>query len=155
VTRKFFQFIILVLVLLMLFGGPAQVDGAPDLVGVRIPATQAATLTRLAETGNMVIDYGAFLWTVMSPADLHHLETAGVLYHSFDNPYLLNLGGQSFDPLFSSPAFEVTWDEKVTTPGPGLHLVQFYGPTKAEWLGSLAASGLDVIQYIHPFTYVV
>jgi hypothetical protein len=36
-----------------------------------------------------------------------------------------------------------------------LYLVQFAGPTRTEWLDSLRANGLSVVQYIHPFTYVV
>ena len=34
-------------------------------------------------------------------------------------------------------------------------MVQVNGPCRAEWIESLEDSGLQIVQYIHPFTYVV
>ena len=33
--------------------------------------------------------------------------------------------------------------------------MQFFGPIKDEWLGGLEANGLEIVQYIHPYTYIV
>ena len=38
--------------------------------------------------------------------------------------------------------------------GPDLHLVQFIGPTQGTWLDELRASGMEIVQYIYPFTYI-
>ena len=65
----------------------------------------------------------------------------------------LDLGGQRFDPLQSQPEFAGGWDQRGS--GAGLYLVQFEGPIQRAWLNSLRESGLRVIQYIHPYSYVV
>jgi subtilisin family serine protease len=68
--------------------------------------------------------------------------------------YTLRLGEISFDGKESPPNLPAGWD-KVSITEPDLHLVQFTGPTDANWLTALENSNLQVIQYIHPFTYVV
>ena len=102
-----------------------------------------------------MIDYGSFIWTVLSPADLAELESAGLPYQVYPGPYSLTLGGQTFDPLLSPPQLSPE-GQAIPDPGqPSLHLVQFHGPTKSAWLDALQAGGLEIVQYIHPFTYVV
>ncbi len=92
----------------------------------------------------------------MQPTDLAGLDAAGVAYQAIENPYALTLGGQTFDPLEGVPAFGLAMEQKALRSGePGLHLVQFHGPIKDAWLDDLEKAGLDVIQYIYPFTYVV
>ncbi|MEW5989151.1 MAG: hypothetical protein AB1791_21200, partial [Chloroflexota bacterium] len=70
------------------------------------------------------------------------------------SPYTLRLGEQSFDPLLDPPRLPAGWDD-VPTSRPDLHLVQLTGPTQAAWLTALEASGLQLVQYIYPYTYVV
>ncbi|MCB2213892.1 S8 family serine peptidase [bacterium] len=165
-TRKNWQWIILAAALLALAALPALPEAAAQpqgVVGVRIPvdaaggerATASAALQG-AIKAERVIDYGSFLWAVVSPGDLAGLDAAGIAYQKTDNPYTLTLGGQSFDPLDGVPGFAMAEPEKGRgVSGAGLHLVQFVGPTKDDWLAELARAGLDVVQYIHPFTYVV
>ncbi len=71
-----------------------------------------------------------------------------------DDDYALDLGGVRFDPLYGAPALPPAWRAPATA-GPDLHLVQLVGPTQALWLAALEKAGLEVVQYIHPFTYVV
>lgn len=67
------------------------------------------------------------------------------------NPdFMLDLGGQRFDPLVDPPAAAVS-----RAAGAQLRLVQFPGPIQPEWLDALDAAGVDVLQYIHPYSYVV
>ena len=47
------------------------------------------------------------------------------------------------------------WGASRAGDGNDLRLVQFNGPTKAEWIQSLEASGLRIMQYIYPNTYIV
>jgi len=68
--------------------------------------------------------------------------------------YTLTLGEVSFDPLAAQPALPQEWATPRSA-GPNLRLVQFVGPTMQDWLDDLRAGGLEVIQYIHPYTYVV
>ena len=68
--------------------------------------------------------------------------------------YTLDLGGVTFDPLVDEPAFSLA-ARYASTGGPDLQLVQMFGPTQVTWLPALEQSGLEIVQYIHPFTYVV
>jgi subtilisin family serine protease len=68
--------------------------------------------------------------------------------------YTLRLGEVSFDPLLEAPVLPVGW-ESLEAEGPQLRLVQFTGPTHAAWLDQLQDAGLTIVQYIHPYTYIV
>ncbi|WP_123520715.1 S8 family serine peptidase [Pseudofulvimonas gallinarii] len=63
----------------------------------------------------------------------------------------LDLGGYRFDPLQSVPAST----RAALAATPDLRIVQFIGPTRPEWLSALEHEGVRVLQYIHPYTYVV
>ncbi len=154
--RKISQLVILVFLLLSLAAAPIRADGASGVVGVRIAAgfeKQFSLADVASET--IVIDYCAFSWTVIQASDLPRLDAAGAAYQAFQNPYTLSLGGHTFDPVEESPDFKNSWGEKSSSSEPGLRLLQFHGPTKSEWLNALRADGIDIIQYIHPFTYIV
>ncbi len=166
-ARRIWQWIILAAAFLALAATTALPEAAAQpaagAVGVRIPVDEAGqsraavqATVQGAVKAERVIDYGSFLWAVLSPADLAGLEAAGITYQTTENPYTLNLGGQSFDPLAGVPGFALgEADKGRSAGGAGLHLVQFFGPTQDAWLAQLESAGLDVIQYIHPFTYVV
>ena len=147
-----FLLIGLLFLLAVLPAGKAQ---AANEVVVRIPVEENAKLNRSAFQAKRVIDYGSFLWAVMDGEDLKTLENAGAQYQTIENPYTLTLGGQSFDPLFSAPSFSAALSSNEKSGSAGLHLVQFHGPIKDAWLADLEAAGLEIVQYIHPFTYVV
>lgn len=140
--------------LLSLAVSPIQAD-QPGVVGLRISAEEATKLDNQNVFDGKSIDYGSFLWLIPSPTDMTTLKNAGVSYQAIHNPYTLTLGDQSFDPLLSAPISAESAKEKITTSVEGLHLIQFYGPTKSEWLETLEGQGISVLQYIHPFTYVV
>jgi serine protease AprX len=154
-VRRFVQIFIPALILLGLALSPTLVEGQTGLMGVRIPAGVQPEWGPGVELDGKVIDYGSFTWTVLSPAKLAELESAGLPYQAYPNPYALTLGGQTFDPLISPPQLSPE-GQAIPDPGqPGLHLLQFHGPTKSAWLDTLQTNGLEVVQYIHPFTYVV
>ncbi|QRN82950.1 S8 family serine peptidase [Chloroflexota bacterium] len=161
---KWLQWIILGLLFFALAATPTPAESQSGAVVVRIPVASseasgqsAYTVTsQLAAQPQRIIDYGSFLWVVMDPADMASLDSSGINYQTIDNPYTLTLGGQSFDPLEGVPQVEPDRDSQsraVTEAGP--HLIQFHGPTKDAWLKKLEASGLELIQYIHPYTYLV
>ncbi len=155
-TRRLCQFIILILILLSLAAAPAQrpsVDAA--WIGVRIPADQREKLNHIDLGASKLIDYDAFLWVTLPEGDLAQLDAADLSYQSYSNPYSLTLGGGSFDPLHAFPLFDTTWEQPDPQSGARLSLVQFHGPTKEEWMEELQNNGLEIVQYIHPFTYLV
>ncbi len=163
-TRHWLHWTILILAFFALAAAPTSVQSAAGPVGVRIPVESGNQADVAAFSASVqsslqaerVIDYGSFLWAVMQPADLAGLDAAGVAYQAIENPYALTLGGQTFDPLEGVPSFGLGQDQKARSAGaPGLHLVQFHGPIKSAWLDDLEKAGLEVIQYIYPYTYVV
>jgi serine protease AprX len=68
--------------------------------------------------------------------------------------YTLRLGEVSFDPLLQAPVLPEGW-ESIEAEGPQLRLVQLTGPTHAASLDQLEDAGLAIVQYIHPYTYIV
>jgi hypothetical protein len=68
--------------------------------------------------------------------------------------YTLRLGEMSFDPLVDPLILPAGW-EAVDHDGSDLRLVQLAGPTQDAWLDDLQATGVEIVQYIHPYTYIV
>ena len=100
------------------------------------------------------IDYGAFIWTELSEAELDRVARSGYSYQSYPEAYMLDLGGIRFDTRAGAPTLPAGLDQ-VSSQGPDLHLVQLQGPTRQEWLETLQLAGLEIVQYIHPHSYVV
>ncbi|MEO8671282.1 MAG: S8 family serine peptidase [Tahibacter sp.] len=92
-----------------------------------------------AHGATVVHDYGSFAWVRDSGKGLSTEET-----------FSLDLGGRRFDPLAESAA-----NVRVYDSGKALRMVQFDGPTRQQWLQTLAAEGITPVQYIAPFSYVV
>jgi serine protease AprX len=80
------------------------------------------------------------------------LSNTGNQQTSYD--FTLDLGGMLFDPLQTAPSFPRGWQPTGET-GPNLRLVQLIGPIQDSWLEGLRQAGLEIVQYIHPFTYIV
>jgi hypothetical protein len=68
--------------------------------------------------------------------------------------HTLRLAEFAFDPLDGLPELPAGWD-RVALDGPDLHLVQLDGPTRAASLESIRAHGLEIVQYVYPYTYIV
>jgi len=125
----------------------AALPAAADTGYARLPAQARAAAAAKVE---VLADYGSFLWArgerqalsaLGAPATQDTLATYG-----------LTLGGRHFDPLEAYP-------DSVATAGrdaqPALRLLQFHGPLKREWLDTLRAQGIEPVQYLPPFAYVV
>jgi serine protease AprX len=142
---------VVVLCLMGLASPPLSASTPTGSTLVRLSATDYDLALALAAP---VLNYGSFVMLDLAGADFARLRATGLSYQLYDQPFTLRLGEQSFDPLVGLPHLPAGWD-KVAADGPDLHLVQFAGPTKAEWLDRLRKDGLEIVQYIHPFTYVV
>jgi hypothetical protein len=68
--------------------------------------------------------------------------------------FTLRLAEYTFDPLDALPELPAGWD-RVASAGPDLHLVQLDGPTRAASIESIKARGLEIVQYVYPYTYIV
>lgn len=76
-----------------------------------------------------VIDYGSFKWAIYPKTT----PLSGAT--SYETPLITESVGRSA--------------------GVDLYTLQFAGPTKAQWLEKVTAQGLQIVQYVHPFTYIV
>lgn len=133
---------------------PENADAASaDSVFVRLDAG-AIELASLGIQTRNEIDYGSFLWLELGEESLARLVESGIPVQKFNAPFTLHLGGRSFDPLAGLPQHPRGLD-RVAETGPDFRLVQMSGPIKGPWRHDLEASGLEVVQYIHPWTYVV
>jgi len=124
-------------------------DAGGPLVGIVLPGNEAVGPSVLVDE-----DYGSFRWIVVEERDLGAQGELARARRVVFSPYELNLGGVVFDPLVSYPSWPEHWRQSVDD-REDLHLVQMVGPSRAEWLEILETAGLRVVQYIHPFTYVV
>ncbi len=101
-------------------------------------------------------DYGSFVWAELTPQQISELNDAGVPFVEVEQPFTIRLGEMSFDPIVDGdPTLPRGWEKSRAGDGPDLRLVQFSGPPKAEWIEGLRDSGLEVMQYIYPNTYIV
>ncbi len=105
------------------------------------------------------VDYGGFQWL---PADsLPPGQRAGngpaVPTTVVSQPFLLELGGESFDPIDRpiNTLASTSGDDDRRQTEDNWWLVQFVGPSKRDWLADLAGRDLFPVTYVHPFTYVV
>lgn len=101
-------------------------------------------------------DYGAFsLYRISADQSVQELRQ-----QSTDDVYLLEgshqlyVGTTQIDtrPFPHQKAQEAT---AVTSPNPSLHLIQFVGPIKQEWLTAVADTGAKPIHYVANHGYVV
>ncbi len=131
----------------------AQPQQAADAAAIIIPAGSVLPQNIQAEC---IIDYGSFRWAILSAGQARAARQIDESITLIESPYVLTLGGESFDPLSSTPPFAPHWQASSRNSNePALHLVQFKAPIKEEWIKALEKSGLEVVQYIHPYTYVV
>ncbi|MEM6454398.1 MAG: S8 family serine peptidase [Acidobacteriota bacterium] len=72
--------------------------------------------------------------------------------------FVFDLGGERFDPLVTDPAtrFDAGWQTRSAGPASAdLRLIQFDGPVRQAWLDDLADRGVEPLQYVHPYGYIV
>ncbi|MGN6521053.1 MAG: S8 family serine peptidase [Dokdonella sp.] len=119
--------------------------------------TGAQQLERVRGTSAGSSDYGRFQWLAVDDAQLQRLHAAGLDVDEIAEPFVLDLGGVRFDPAQASPSLPADWRDgaRADADGSDLHLLQFGGPVRQVELDALRVAGVEPVQYIHPFTYVV
>ncbi|MGY6630826.1 MAG: choice-of-anchor J domain-containing protein [Wenzhouxiangella sp.] len=122
-----------------------------DSVWVRIdhpvndPAIQGTNIQ------SALTDYGNLLWGQIDRSEADALQAAGVRVTVSENPFLVTLGEETFDPAQEIARF----DNHRANPDGDWHLIQFNGPIRSEWIRDLRAQGVQMAQPLHPFSYLV
>ena len=148
-NRRFFRTGLGVALLAAGFGHCAS---ASEGAWLRIESSRA-DLSRITALPGETIDYGRFQWIAAAAVNEAALHSAGIRTTRIESPFVLDLGGQRFDPLL-----DTVQTQAPTSNASGQadwQLIQFWGPVKPEWLLHMRAAGVVPAQYIHPFTYVV
>ncbi|MCA9309910.1 MAG: hypothetical protein KDA21_01820, partial [Phycisphaerales bacterium] len=125
----------------------------PHLVRLSVSAMSQASPLGLSPS--IDLNYGTFRWLEISDAEFAKLQAAGVPFTEKQDAFMLRLGDNAFDPVIDGQPVEPQGLNSVHRAGPDMHLVQFKGPARQEWLDQMNASGLRIVKYIHPYTYVV
>ena len=98
------------------------------------------------------LDYGRFIWV---PADsLAPDAQVGRYTHSRPSPFAVPVDGRPVD-LAGAPGLDRPRPGRDSTELPDFHLIQFLGPTKPGWLDDLRRRGLQPVQAVAPFGYLV
>ncbi|HRQ63858.1 MAG TPA: S8 family serine peptidase [Xanthomonadaceae bacterium] len=136
------------LVLLLLLGLTHPAAAQSDSAWLRVDLGDPATRTSLPPGS---IDYGRFAWlpAADAPALLQRQGTR------VEQAFHMTLGGRRFDPASGFPASADGWFAPAATDHADFRLVQFHGPIKPEWIAALRGSGVQPVQYVHPFAYIV
>lgn len=151
--KWFFWILFLVLSGGLLLGSQGGKAAAfTDTAAITVTPETYAQLDKLDPVA--VIDYGAFVWLELSAADMAQVQKAAVPYQLDADFTTLTLGEITFDTRLGGPTLPDGWGSAASA-GPDYRLVQFTGPTRVEWLASLEQAGLQIVQYIHPHSYVV
>jgi subtilisin family serine protease len=128
------------------------VAAAGEMHWVRVDASHDA-ISRIVDAKNAA-DYGSFQWLSVDSSSLARLKNAGFPIIESEAPFALDLGGEHFDPAAGVPEFG-GWNHASRSDGADFRLVQFGGPVRQSSLDALRTEGVEPVQYIHPFTYVV
>lgn len=129
---------------------PVATDMSSESAWLRVEASKQQLSTAVGRNATG-IDYGNFQWLAANAIDTARLLAAGIKFSRVENPYVLELGGQRFDPLVSPPTSTL----RTSDDSSDWQLIQFNGPVKSEWLADLRESGITPVQYVHPYSYVV
>ena len=121
---------------------------APHKLRVEDKGTVAALMTQGAK---VVGDYGAF--TVLEADDALLTGSNSNRVEIDDDWNLIRLNAQVMDTR--APQTKARRKVRGTFAGKQLHLVQFAGPIKPEWLEALKQSGAEIVTYIPENTYLI
>ena len=103
----------------------------------------------------MTIDYGTFVWLILTSADLSLVRQRGISVIQQEAAFELLLNRFRFDPLEGEPELPPGEDTTYAPGEEGFHLVQFFGPTQDEWLEELMAADVDIVQFQPSLAYIV
>lgn len=128
---------------------PATADDA----WLRVYTSESTLRSQLAADG---IDYGTFVWLPETATrQLPESALADARVQRFINPYRVRIDDEYIDPAEGFVEVPEPWRRAAPGNQADFRLVQFQGPIKSEWLQQLRTRGIEPIQYMAPFSYIV
>jgi|GEM_PF-1073790 len=91
--------------------------------------------------GTVVNDYGTFVVVAANGRNLSESNLDVVKLET-----TINLPSGSFEPVLNPPDSTVTAESNLS--GKDYYVLQLAGPTNDEWLDSLRANGIEILQYV-------
>lgn len=91
--------VLLLLAILLLTLPPAAAREPAPTVFVRMSPDHLRQAREAGLEPVRLVDYGSFAWLELAEGDLLRLQAGGLPYEVQPDPYRLDLGGQSFDPV--------------------------------------------------------
>lgn len=119
---------------------------------VRLPDLGAGKVADLEALGGEV--YGSYRLVEVSEAMLATWEQSGIEAVDVTEWRQVRLESFQFDPLAEGEP-RLPEEQRATSEGPQLRLIQLQAPPKEGWLEALEARGLKVLQYYPFLTYLV
>ncbi|AKS41888.1 S8 family serine peptidase [Wenzhouxiangella marina] len=118
---------------------------------VRIHPTGSDLLLDQLRQSSQLEDYGSIVFGQLDEASIAELERRGHRIEVSENPFLVTLGEENFDPVERGSRMTLP----AANPAGDFHFIQFKGPIRPEWLESLRQNGIEIVQPLHPFSYFV
>lgn len=118
---------------------------------VRIDRPDPALRQALPESA---IEYPGFVWLPEAEVNALPASTASATRRK-THPFAIRIDHQRVDPREAFGETANGLNRGTNTGEADFRLVQFSGPIKREWLDSLRSRGVEPIQYIAPFGYIV
>lgn len=126
-------------------------------------ASTTATHKVIAPTGSLDGRSGVTLWHDYGPFALYRVTDSALAGLRLNGPAAVTVADDMDRLLFDAYPFD-TQREALKLPqawsvtavsGPALHLIQFVGPIKDEWLAAVAATGVVPVHYVANNGYLV
>lgn len=122
----------------------ASLAAQAETISVRVDDIAAVTAAGI--TPVYASRYEGFHWLQLDAQQYARMQALGIKASVAEDANRIRFGRVDFDPLADAvPAAGSAWS--VDAKQYGLRIVQFHGPTKAEWLADLERRGLKPLQY--------
>jgi hypothetical protein len=116
-------------------------DKSKDFVRVKVTGPNDAQ--KIAELGKIVEDYGSFV--ILAKNKTVDLPDSELEFQKLETT--VDLPNGNFEPVYDQPA-ETVAPNRAAAGGKSYYIVQFGGIVKDEWLDSLRAVGVEILQYV-------
>lgn len=111
---------------------------------------------QILPAGMVVVDQRQDRWFVeVLDADLPELLRRGYRFREVPDSWMLSVGGERFDVREGEPALAPEWRVARSEQGLRPYLIKFNAPPGPAWYGEMERAGMQPVQYLPSFGYLV